>query len=156
MVNLVERNKAAVLPQSSRRCQSAQSSIITGIVQMPILELTVVLREDETLPEGLAAAIADAASTVFGSAPGRTWVRLVTLVPGGYAEDSGGPPDGVSPVFVTVLKAQVGDEEEIRREAASLTEVIAATLHRPVENLHLIYDAPANGRISFGGRLQTE
>lgn len=123
---------------------------------MPILELTVVLREDENLPEGLAAAIADAASTVFGSAPGRTWVRIVTLSPGAYAEDSDGPPDGVSPVFVSVLKSQVGSEEEIRQEAANLTKAIAATIPRPVENVHLIYEAPANGRISFGGHLLTE
>lgn len=123
---------------------------------MPILELTVVLREDEILREGLAAAVADAASAVFGSAPGRTWVRLATLAPNAYAEDSDGPPDGVSPVFVSVLKSQIGSEEEIRQEAVILTEAIAAIIPRPVENVHLIYEAPANGRISFGGHLLAE
>lgn len=123
---------------------------------MPILEVTVILREDETLPAGLAAAIADAASAVFDSAPGRTWVRLATLAQADYAEDGDGPPEGVSPVFVTILKAYVGNEQEIRREAATLTGVIADAVRRPVENVHLVYDAPGIGRISFGGRLLTE
>lgn len=123
---------------------------------MPILEVTVVLRENEALPEGLAAAIADAASSVFGSAPGRTWVRLNTLAAADYAEDGGGPREGVSPVFVSIIKAEIGDKEQIRREAEDLTEAIAASFRRPAENVHLIYDAPGIGRVSFGGRLLTE
>jgi len=123
---------------------------------MPILEVTVVLKENEALPEGLAAAIADAASSVFGSATGRTWVRLNTLSAADYAEDGGGPREGVSPVFVSILKAEIGDEQELRREAENLTEAIAASVRRPAENVHLIYGAPGMGRISFGGRLVTE
>ena len=123
---------------------------------MPILEVEVVLRQNETLPAGVAAAIADAAAQVFGSSPGNTWVRLRTMSPRDYAEDGGGPPEGVFPVFVSVLKARIGNQEELQREAARLTEVIAGAVGRPAENVHLQYQPPGMGRVSFGGHLRTE
>ncbi len=83
-------------------------------------------------------------------------MRLNTLAAADYAEDGGGPREGVSPVFVSIIKAEIGDKEQIRREAEDLTEAIAVSIRRPAENVHLIYGAPSMGRISFGGRLLTE
>lgn len=123
---------------------------------MPILEVEVVLRQNEALPAGVAAAIADAASQVFGSTPGSTWVRLRTVSPQNYAEDGGGPPEDVSPVFVSVLKARIGNQDTMQREASRLTAVIAGAVGRPVENVHLNYQPPGMGRVSFGGHLLTE
>ncbi|HLA98642.1 MAG TPA: hypothetical protein VJL34_09315 [Anaerolineales bacterium] len=122
---------------------------------MPILEVTIVLNEGELLATDLAAQIADAASVVFGSSPGGTWVRLATLDPQLYAEDSGGPPEGVAPVFVSVLKAEFQATEALQQEAKRLTAVVAAATSRPPQNVHIIYEPPAKGRISFGGRLRT-
>jgi phenylpyruvate tautomerase PptA (4-oxalocrotonate tautomerase family) len=122
---------------------------------MPILEVMIVLRDAEQIPPGLASRIADAASSALGSAPGLTWVRLTALSRDQYAEDSGGPPEGVSPVFVSVLKSQVEGPEDLRVEAQNLAMALAGATSRPPENVHIIYEAQANGRIAFGGRLQT-
>ena len=120
---------------------------------MPIIQVTIVLKEGEQVPPGLASQIANAASTALGSAPGRTWVRLTTLSSDHYAEDSGGPPDGVFPVFVSVLKSDLQPPESLRHEAERLAGAVAAATGKPLTNVHIVYEAPAKGRIAFGGDL---
>ena len=46
---------------------------------MPILTVEIVAEETEALAPSLAAVMADAAGEIFGSAAGRTWVRLNLL-----------------------------------------------------------------------------
>lgn len=121
---------------------------------MPILDVEIVRPPGEKSDAGLAAALAEAAGEVFDSLPGRTWVKLRYISAEQYAENGGGPPAGVSPVFVTVLKAQWKDEN-VAREVAELTEAIAGKCGRPAENVHVLYAPPAAGRIAFGGRLVT-
>lgn len=125
------------------------------VVRMPILEVTIVLKEGELLPPDLAARIAGEASSVFSASPGGTWVRLLTLDPARYAEDHGGPPEGIAPVFVSVLKAEVQPHQELGAEVERLTSAVAAATGRSAANIHVVYEAPARGRISFGGRLLT-
>jgi len=120
---------------------------------MPILEVEVVLKDGEILDPRAAARIADAAASVFGASHGNTWVRLRTLLPSAYAEDAGGPPDGVFPVFVSVLKARRGSLGETACEAERLTRAIAPILKRPPENVHVLYEPDGAGRVSFGGSL---
>jgi phenylpyruvate tautomerase PptA (4-oxalocrotonate tautomerase family) len=120
---------------------------------MPILEVEVVLKDGEVVDPRAAARIADAAAAVFGTPPGNTWVRLRTLLSSGYAEDAGGPPDGVFPVFVSVLKARSGAPGEMACEAERLTRAIAPILNRPPENVHILYEPDGAGRVSFGGKL---
>lgn len=122
---------------------------------MPILDVTIVLKEDETISGELASTLADAAATVFNSGPGQTWVLLSTIRRANYAEN-GGAPEGVFPVFVRVLKARLSDQEEMQQEVESLTAAVAATTGRPFENVHLIYEPPAAGRVAFGGRVVGE
>lgn len=116
---------------------------------MPIIEVEVV--GDEALREGLAGAVAEAVGHIFGSQPGGTWVRLRGLPTGQYAENGGGPPQGVRPVFVSVLKGGADGEEERRKEAGKLAEAIGAWCGRPADNVHILYLPPAAGRIFFGG-----
>lgn len=123
---------------------------------MPILEVQIVLRPGEELPPNLASAIADAAAPVFGAPPGNTWVLVKTLPASAYAEDSSSPVEGISPVFVSVLKARRGTTEKLREEALRLTQAIAAACHRPPENVHIPYEPEGVGRISFGGQLVME
>ncbi len=85
---------------------------------MPILDVEIVVAEEE-LALGLAAALAEATGKVFGTPAGRTWVRVHPLPLRNYAENGGGPPDGVLPVFVTVLKARWPGQEELRARAES-------------------------------------
>ncbi len=120
---------------------------------MPILEIEVVLRPEETLPPTLAAACADSAAAVFGASPGRTWVRLRTLPDGHYAEDHGGPPLDVHPVFVTVLHAHRPKGEALTAEVQRLTNAIAAASGRPADQVHVLYQPDAAGRMAFGGQL---
>ena len=120
---------------------------------MPILQVQVVLREGEVLAPGLARAIANAAASVFTSPPGGTWVRLASLSPANYAEDGGGPPAGVNPVFVSVLKAHLQSAAELSLECTELTRAIAGVVNRPPENVHVTYEPDAAGRVSFGGKL---
>jgi phenylpyruvate tautomerase PptA (4-oxalocrotonate tautomerase family) len=120
---------------------------------VPILEVEVVLRDGEVVDPRAAARIADAAASVFGAPSGNTWVRLRTLLSSAYAEDAGGPTDGVFPVFVSVLKARCGGPGETACEAERLTRAIAPILKRLPGNVHIVYQPDGTGRVSFGGRL---
>jgi phenylpyruvate tautomerase PptA (4-oxalocrotonate tautomerase family) len=122
-------------------------------VPVPILEVEIILKPEETLPADVAAQIADAAGAAFGSPIGGTWVRLRSLESEDYAENGGGPPAGVYPVFVSVLKANAHSADELALEIARLSVAIADVCDRPPENVHILYQPPARGRIAFGGRL---
>lgn len=120
---------------------------------MPILEIEIVASSlVPDLPTGLAQSLADGAAAVFGGGQGTVWVKLHVLPPEHYAEDQG-KPEGVHPVFVTVLKARVPKGSALENEISGLTEVIAAILNRPQENVHILYQPDGAGRVAFGGRL---
>ena len=120
---------------------------------MPVLEVEIVLRPGETLPPGLAAALAESAGEVFNTPPGTTWVRLRSLDTAYYAESGGGPTGGVFPVFVAVLKRSLPGMEQRRVEAARLAAAVAQACGRPVENVHILYLPEGDGRMAFGGVL---
>jgi phenylpyruvate tautomerase PptA (4-oxalocrotonate tautomerase family) len=120
---------------------------------MPILEIEMITTDGAPPGEGKAAALAEAAAKVFESAKGRTWVRLSTLPLSQYAENGGGPAEGVLPVFVSVLKSAPPYGELRAAEAKKLAEAMALVLDRPVENVHVIFEPAAKGRIAFGGNL---
>jgi hypothetical protein len=119
---------------------------------MPILEVEVVGVPEA--PGGLAGVLADEAARALAS-PGRTWVRLRVLPEDRYAEDGGGPPAGVRPVFVRVLRAELPARETLESEALLLAEAVARACRRPVENVHVLYEPPARGRVAFGGKLSS-
>ena len=123
---------------------------------MPILEIEMVLIDGETFPPGLAAHLADKLGSVFASPPGGTWVRLRFLPRTQYAENRGGPPEGVNPVFVSVLKAALPPLRERQAEARRIAETIAELSGRPKENVHVLYLPSAEDRIAFGGELKTD
>ena len=120
---------------------------------MPILEVEIILRPGELLTAGLSSQIADQAAAALAAPPGRTWVKLRTLLPDQYAEDGANTPTSIYPVFVSVLKADPPPPDELAAEVTRLTEAIANTCDRPSENVHILYEPPARGRIAFGGRL---
>ena len=117
---------------------------------MPILDVEIVTAFGETLDEGLARALADLAGEVFGSEPGRTWVRLRQLPESHYAEN-----DAVSvlPVFVSVLLRDLPAGGALRAQAHLLAAGIGEACGRPAENVHILYQPKASGRIAFGGDL---
>ncbi|MBI5841620.1 MAG: hypothetical protein HZB19_16130 [Chloroflexi bacterium] len=119
---------------------------------MPILDVEIVLKPGETLAPDLAARIADAAGEVFASRPLGTWVKLRGIDSAHYAENGSGLSVDIFPVFVSVLKSRV-DADGLREEADRLAESIAGVCNRPKENVHILYEAEARGRVAFGGKL---
>lgn len=120
---------------------------------MPILEIEFVLGREERLPQDLATNLAEAAAKALGSPPEGTWVKLRSLERVQYAEGDGGPPEGVRPVFVSVLRAELPVAAILRRQASRLASAIADLCGRPEENVHVLFEPSASGRIWFGGRV---
>ncbi len=119
---------------------------------MPIVEVDVVLGPGETLEENAAKDLAEAIAPVLGSRPQGTWVRLDATERRCYAENGEAEPL-LCPVFVRVTKKELGGDEDLGKEAASLAAAVAFVLHRQRENVHIIYEPPAAGRVAFGGRM---
>ena len=121
---------------------------------MPIVDIEQVHGGERAgTPAASAAALADALGAVFGSAPGRTWVRLRGLPAGDYAENDGPLDAGDLPVFVTVLLAHWPVGEALARQARQITEAVAGCLGIAAERVHVQYAPEAAGRQAFGGRL---
>jgi enamine deaminase RidA (YjgF/YER057c/UK114 family) len=118
---------------------------------MPILDVTVVggsaAAHDDT-----AQRIADASGEVLGARRGGCWVRLHRLDAADYAESGGAAPD-VAPVFVRVVRHELPPPADRARSAGALADAIARVLSRPRENVHVLFEPAAAGRIAFGGEL---
>ena len=119
---------------------------------MPRLDVEFVGEVDDGR-SGLAARLADAAGAVFDSPPLETWVRLRFLSEDDYAENAGGPEAGVRPVFVTVLLGSPPDEDTLAVQAEALCQAVSSASQRPAENVHILFEPAARGRIAFGGKL---
>ncbi len=123
---------------------------------MPILDVEIVSLTEDGEVEGLTRRIAEAAGAVFRSKPGQTWVKLTVIPIERYAENAGGPPEGVLPVFVRVLKRKVPRGWELQTEVQALTEAVAQACGRSAENIHIVFAPDAQGRAAFGGRIVTD
>ena len=119
---------------------------------MPILTVEIVAGESEEFAPNLAGAIADAAGEIFGSAPGRSWVRLHVLPAAQYAENGVPSTATPAPVFVAVLKAEPPAGDALAREVAQLASAIGVLCGRPSEAVHIFYEPAAAGRVAFGGQ----
>jgi phenylpyruvate tautomerase PptA (4-oxalocrotonate tautomerase family) len=120
---------------------------------MPILEVSLALRDGETVPADLAARIAYAAGQVFNAPPGTVWVTLTPLGADRYAENATAHHDTPRPAFVRLTKAAADAVERRAAEAAALAAALGSVLDRPSSVVHVIYEPPAAGRVAFGGRL---
>ena len=119
---------------------------------MPIVDVEIVAGEGGMEANG-AGALADALGKLFGTAPGRTWVRLRTLPATAYAENESRPGPGEWPVFVTVLHAHPPTGEARTAEVLAITSAVAAWTGRTSARVHVQYAPAAAGRQAFGGRL---
>ena len=117
---------------------------------MPLLEIALV--GEAPAPPCLARRLADDAGAALESRPGGTWVRLRMLDPSLYAEN-GGQPAGAQPVFVRLVMRERPTGAAFAALVARLTTAVAEACARPRENVHLLVDADARGRIAFGGQV---
>lgn len=119
---------------------------------MPILDVEIV--GEPPLPlRVIARNLAEAAGKALNARPMGAWIKVRVLPEDGYAENAGGPPAGVRPVWVRILHRTPPAGEALRSEVESLTAAIARVCGRAAENVHLIYEAPAIGRVAFGGSI---
>jgi phenylpyruvate tautomerase PptA (4-oxalocrotonate tautomerase family) len=120
---------------------------------MPILDVEPVVDTRSPIDPTLVQRIADAASPVFGSAPGRVWVRLRPLPAAQYAENAATVAHDERPVFVSVLHAHPPQGDARVEEVAALTDAIARALAGAPQRMHVQYAPAGAGRQAFGGRL---
>lgn len=120
---------------------------------MPILDIQIIGSLPHAVHQGLAERLAEAACEVLQSHPRGTWVKLTMIPREHYAESGGGPEDGVLPVFVAVQRRDVPTGDALASEIRKLTETIAAICERPGDNVHVMYEPSARGRLAFGGKL---
>jgi phenylpyruvate tautomerase PptA (4-oxalocrotonate tautomerase family) len=118
---------------------------------MPILEVRAV-GELGGATDGLAQRIADAAAGVLGAPPRGTWVTVEQIPRASYAENGGVEPE-VEPVFVRVLLRDGPPRERLADQVAALTRAVAGCCGRSEENVHILYEPAAAGRVAFGGRV---
>jgi phenylpyruvate tautomerase PptA (4-oxalocrotonate tautomerase family) len=119
---------------------------------MPIVEIEIVLRPNESLRNGLPQELADALGAALDGPPGSTWVKLHTLAEEHYAE-SGGALTDIHPVFVSILKSALPAPEQMQIEIEAVADAVARLCDRPRENVHVLYEPEGRGRVAFGGRL---
>jgi phenylpyruvate tautomerase PptA (4-oxalocrotonate tautomerase family) len=115
---------------------------------MPILHVELVGPAPKA---GLARRIADAAGEVFGTPAGQTWVRLRRVPLSDWGENGAALPKGVRPVLVSVLKREVPTGAALTTEMAALAQAVGKACGRPFQNVHVLYEPAAGGRIAFGG-----
>lgn len=120
---------------------------------MPILNIEVIGAVAPELRSNLATRLADLAGVALNSRPQGTWVKLHFIPSEHYAENAGGPALGVLPVLVSLLQAQVPEGNALAEQIRLLTQAIAKGVGRPAENIHIIIEPAAQGRIAFGGSL---
>ena len=117
---------------------------------MPIVDVEIV---DDVPVDGLADALADGLGELFDSPPATTWVKVRTLDRSRYSENGGPVSAATKPTFVNILKRTLPGEEGLRDEAARVAEIVSRITNRPRGSVHVVYDAPALGRVAFGGTL---
>jgi phenylpyruvate tautomerase PptA (4-oxalocrotonate tautomerase family) len=119
---------------------------------VPIFDIEIATRPDEALAPALASELADALGAVMDAAPGKVWVRLRTLGPGGYAENLSGAGRPF-PVFVTLPASAPPVGERLDQVVRRVTDAVALHARRPAENVHVLVQPAARGRIAFGGKV---
>ena len=121
---------------------------------MPLVDVEIVLKPQEAMPEAIASELADRLGQLFGSPRNGTWVKVRGIDEVYYAEN-GGKKAGVYPVFVTILKARLPDGEAMQTEVDAVIAAVGEICRRPPSLVHVIYQPEGNGRVAFGGRIVT-
>ena len=125
---------------------------------MPIVTIETLsdspISDEDALPTPVQLqSLADSLGALFGSHPSGTWVRARQQQRAYYAENMMEVSASLRPVIVEILKANLGTEKERAIEAAAVCALVAQTLDRDIQNVHVIYQPEARGRVAFGGQL---
>ncbi|MCI0550326.1 MAG: hypothetical protein L0287_05185 [Anaerolineae bacterium] len=119
---------------------------------MPLVDIEIILKSGETIQSELIRELADQLGEIFASPPRTTWVKVHGLPERHYAEN-GGKPDGVYPIFVSVVKSKLLPPDEMQKEVDGITGAVAQIYGRSSENVHVLYEPEGKGRVAFGGKI---
>jgi len=119
---------------------------------MPILTFEIVGPIEN---EDLAHSLANTAGEILGAKQGTTWVKIHFLPTENYSE-SGNFAGEIQPVFVSVLLGQFYKNKEYAKVAQELSLAFSKIMGRAQENIHILFEPSAMGRIAFGGKLLSE
>ena len=120
---------------------------------MPVLDVEIVGALAPGVRDGLARRIAERAGEALRAPPRETWVKLRFLDADAYAENGGGPPAGVQPVFVRALLGATPEGDALAERALALAEAVAQACRRPRAHVHVVFEPAGLGRVAFGGEL---
>lgn len=125
---------------------------------MPIITIETLsdelLSDEDALPTpDQLQTLADALGELFGSRPSGTWVKARQQQRAYYAENLTELHRDSRPVIVEILKSDEEPAEDLAIEAAAVCALVAQVLDRRTENVHVIYQPAARGRVAFGGKL---
>ncbi len=119
---------------------------------MPVVDIEIVLRPDEALRREMVTELADELGEIFQAPQGGTWVK-VREVPADHYAENGGVREDIYPVFVSIIKYEIPSADEMQKEVEKITGAVAQVCGRPSENVHVIYQPQAKGRVAFGGKI---
>jgi phenylpyruvate tautomerase PptA (4-oxalocrotonate tautomerase family) len=117
---------------------------------MPIVDVELV--GDAVVTPEVTQRLADVLGDALSSRVGGTWLRVRRLPHGRYAEN-GGLDDDVCPVFVTVLERTRPTGPDLADRVARVTTAVADITGRDPDNVHVLFEPDATGRLAFGGRV---
>lgn len=100
----------------------------------------------------LARTLADLIGDVLLAPMGSTWIRLRTLPRASYAESGGAVPPDVQPVFVVITASRQPVQQRAAQIFNDIASTVAGATGHPKENVHVLFEPDAAGRIAFGGR----
>jgi len=121
---------------------------------MPIVDIEIVLKPDETVVNEMVSELADRLGEIFSSPKNGTWVKVYRIAAHHYAENQGKESDAY-PIFVSVLKSRLPAPDEMQKEVDAITDIVAQICHRPPGFVHVIYQPEGKGRVAFGGKVVT-
>jgi phenylpyruvate tautomerase PptA (4-oxalocrotonate tautomerase family) len=119
---------------------------------MPIVDVEIVLKPDEIIPDKMVSELADQLGEIFGSSKNGTWIKVHRISRFHYAEN-GGNEEEVYPIFVSVLKSKLSNPEDMQNEVEAITGAVAQVFNRPSSYVHVIYQPEGKGRVAFGGKI---
>jgi phenylpyruvate tautomerase PptA (4-oxalocrotonate tautomerase family) len=96
--------------------------------------------------------LADAIGEALSSRAGGTWVRVRLLASANYAEN-GGRYEALRPTFVTVLERTRPTGSDLTDRVSRVTAAVVAVTGCDPNNVHVLFEAAAAGRLAFGGRV---
>jgi phenylpyruvate tautomerase PptA (4-oxalocrotonate tautomerase family) len=112
---------------------------------MPIIRVTVI--GDHALGQNAAKRLAEGAGRILHSAPGSVWVRIEQVLEDHYAENA---PEWPRPLFLHLLLRE-GMVSIQPGQVEALCDLAHTIFHVPAQQIHLIVEPPAAGRMYFGG-----